>query len=96
MPQFQKGNSGRPKGSKNKVVGQTRDRIQALFDTNFETIQDDLESLEPKDRLKFLFDLLPYLAPKLQSTNYSQTLDLDNMNEDEINVLIKNVINEQG
>jgi len=96
MPKFQKGNPGRPKGARNKSTLLIRDRIQGLFDTNFETIQDDLESLEPKDRLKFLSDLLPYLAPKLQSTNYSQTLDLDNLNEEEINVLIKNVINEQG
>jgi hypothetical protein len=96
MPKFQTGNPGRPKGARNKSTLLIRDRIQGLFDTNFETIQDDLESLEPKDRLKFLSDLLPYLAPKLQSTNYSQTLDLDNLNEEEINVLIKNVINEQG
>ena len=96
MPKFQKVNPGRQKGARNKSTLLIRDRIQGLFDTNFETIQDDLESLEPKDRLKFLSDLLPYLAPKLQSTNYSQTLDLDNLNEEEINVLIKNVINEQG
>ena len=94
MPKFEKGNSGRPTGSKNKVNGQIRDRIQSLFDSNFETIQDDLESLEPKDRLKFLTDLLPYLLPKLQSTTYSQKIDLDSMTDEELNILIDHISNE--
>jgi hypothetical protein len=54
MGKFEKGNAGRPKGAKNKASGQIRDRIQDLFDDNFDKIQEDLESLEAKDRLKFL------------------------------------------
>ena len=38
MAQFQKGNPGRPKGAKNKSPLFMRDRIQALFDNNFELI----------------------------------------------------------
>lgn len=94
MGKFETGNPGRPKGSKNKASGQIRDRIQTLFDTNFETIQEDLESLEPKDRLKFMTDLLPYLLPKLQSTTYSQKIDLDSMSEEDLDILIQRVINE--
>lgn len=94
MPKFEVGNPGRPKGAKNKASGQIRDRIQTLFDTNFETIQEDLESLEPKDRLKFLTDLLPYLMPKLQSTTYSQTIDLDSMSEEDLDFLINRIVND--
>lgn len=91
MSKFQKGNPGRPKGAKNKVNAQMRDLIQQLFDDNFDTIQEDLESLDPKDRLKFLSDLLPYLLPKLQSTTYSQKLDLDSMSEEDLEKLIDRI-----
>jgi hypothetical protein len=94
MSKFIKGNPGRPKGSKNRVNSQMRDLIQSLFDDNYETIQDDLESLEPKDRLKFLSDLLPYLLPKLQSTTYSQKIDLDSMEEGDLDILIERIMNE--
>lgn len=94
MGKFEKGNSGRPKGSKNKASGQVRGRIQSLFDDNFETVQADLESLEPKDRLKFMTDLLPYLLPKLQSTTYSQTIDLDSMSDEELDLLIDRISND--
>lgn len=94
MAKFEKGNPGRPEGSKNKINSEIRGLIQKLFDDNYQTIQDDLESLEPKDRLKFLSDLLPYLLPKLQSTTYSQKIDLDSMSDEELDLLIQRIINE--
>ena len=94
MPKFEKGNPGRPKGAKNKVNTQMRDLIQQLFDDNFDTIQEDLENLDPKDRLKFLSDLLPYLLPKLQSTTHSQKIDLDSMSEEDLEKLIDRIAQE--
>lgn len=94
MPKFEKGNPGRPKGAKNKVNSQMRDLIQKLFDDNYQIIQKDLETLEAKDRLKFLTDLMPYLMPKLQSTAYSQTVDLDSMSEEDLDRLIERVVYE--
>jgi hypothetical protein len=94
MGKFEIGNPGKPKGAKNKVNRQMRDLIQQLFDDNFDTIQEDLESLDPKDRLKFLSDLLPYLLPKLQSTTHSQKIDLDSMTEEDLDILIERITNE--
>ncbi|PZX52461.1 hypothetical protein LV84_03467 [Algoriphagus ratkowskyi] len=94
MAKFEKGNPGKPKGAKNKSTQLMRDRIQSLFDDNFDKIQEDLEALEAKDRLKFLTDLMPYLMPKLQSTTYSQKIDLDSMEEAELDILINHIINE--
>lgn len=94
MAKFEKGNSGRPKGAKNKVNAQMRDLIQTLFDDNYGKIQEDLESLEPKDRLKFLTDLLPYLMPKLQSTSYNHKVDLDSMSEEDLDILINRIVHE--
>lgn len=94
MAKFETGNPGKPKGAKNKSTLQIRDRIQNIFDDNFEKIQVDLESLEAKDRLKFMTDLMPYLMPKLQSTTYSQKIDLDSMTEDELDILIQRIVND--
>ena len=71
-----------------------RDRIQALFDNNFELIQEDLESLNPRDRLKFLTDLIPYLLPKLQTTTFSQKIDFQEFNEEDLDILIERIMNE--
>ena len=94
MTQFQKGNPGRPRGAKNKSTQLIRDRIQNLFDENFETIQEDLESLNARDRLKFLSDLIPYLLPKLQSTTYSEKIDFENLNEEQLDALVQKVMND--
>ncbi|MFN3759281.1 MAG: hypothetical protein ACK4SF_08705 [Algoriphagus aquaeductus] len=94
MAKFEKGNPGKPKGAKNKSTQLMKDRIQALFDDNFDKIQEDLESLEAKDRLKFLTDLMPYLMPKLQSTTHSQKIDLEAMEEADLDILIERIMNE--
>lgn len=94
MGKFEKGNSGRPKGAKNKVNSELRGLVQKLFDDNYQTIQDDLESLDPKDRLKFLSDLLPYLLPKLQSTTHTTEIDLDSFTDDQLDALIERIVNE--
>ena len=94
MGKFEKGNPGKPKGAKNKVNTQLRDLIQQLFDDNFDKIQEDLEILEPKDRLKFISDLLPYLLPKLQSTTHNTEIDLDSMTEEDLDKLIERITNE--
>lgn len=92
MGKFEKGNPGKPPGTKNKINIEIRGLIQKLFDDNYQTIQDDLELLEPKDRLKFISDLLPYLLPKLQSTTHSRDIDLEGMSEDQLDRLIDRII----
>ena len=94
MGKFENGNAGRPKGAVNKSTLIMKDRIQSLFDDNFEKIQEDLESLEAKDRLKFMTDLMPYLMPKLQSTTHSQKIDLDAMTEQDLDILIDRIVKE--
>jgi hypothetical protein len=94
MAKFENGNAGRPKGAVNKTTSLMKDRIQSLFDDNFEKIQEDLEALEAKDRLKFMTDLMPYLMPKLQSTTHSQKIDLEAMTEQDLDILIDRIVNE--
>jgi hypothetical protein len=67
---FAKNNFGRPKGSVNKTSNEIRDTFQNLLNNNLEKIQDDLNELEPKDRIQMLLSLANYILPKLRSTEY--------------------------
>tara|TARA_B110000046_G_scaffold73984_1_gene81868 strand:+ start:2199 stop:2495 length:297 start_codon:yes stop_codon:yes gene_type:complete len=58
--------NGRPKGSQNRNTEEIRSMIFDLLNTNLVTIQSDLDSLNPKDRLKFISSILPYAVPRLQ------------------------------
>ena len=58
---------GREKGVGNKSTEQLREMVGKLMEDNVERIQTDIDSLEPKDRVKAMIDLmrfaLPILAP---------------------------------
>lgn len=63
----QSGNlKGRTKGSSNKITNITRAKVNTLLENNWQTIQSDLERLEPKDRLDFICKMMGYVLPKLQ------------------------------
>ena len=66
--QFTKGNRGRPKGTPNKTTKEIREKFQFIIENNIDAIQDDLNELEPKDRVKMLLELSQYVIPKLKAT----------------------------
>jgi hypothetical protein len=65
---------GRPKGSVNKVGAELRERITAFIEDRWETLEEDFELLDPKDRLHFLEKLLAYALPKLQTVKHEGEL----------------------
>ena len=77
MP-FKKGISGnkfgRNKGVPNKITNNVRESIQSFIEFNFADIQKTFESLEPKDQLKFMVDLLPFIISKKQSNEIDVSL----------------------
>lgn len=88
---IQKGKSGnpkgRPKGKPNKVSTTLREYIAALIDNNRANIQNDLDALEPKDRLMILERLLAYVLPK----QTAQSVTLENLTNEQITDLAANV-----
>ena len=78
MP-FKKGNSGningRRKGVPNKSTAHLRESIQLLLESNMSQIQAVYDVLEPKDKLKFITDLLPFVLPKYQSTQINASIE---------------------
>ncbi len=66
---FKKGNKlgGRTPGAKGKANQQIKESFKLLIENNLDTLQNDLESLAPKDRIKMIIDLASYVVPKLKS-----------------------------
>lgn len=77
MP-FEKGNNlgtGRPKGKPNKTTQEVREMFQCLLEDNLNQLQNDIQALEPKDRVKTLMDLAKFVIPTLKSTELKAERD---------------------
>ena len=72
---FAEGNTGRPKGSVNKSSNEIRETFQLLLSNNLEKIQDDLNELEAKDRIKLLLDLASFIIPKMKSVDLKSDVE---------------------
>ena len=70
---WQKGQSGnptgRPEGVKNKSTQKIRDSIQQIVENNIENIQESLDSMNPKERMKYIIDLIKLVLPTLRSVD---------------------------
>lgn len=77
-------------GVPNKATNEVRKAFQLLVEANLPQMQTDLDSLEPRDRLKFMLDMARFILPQLQS------ISIDDLREKEIqgfNVLTINLKN---
>lgn len=60
-------NEGRPKGSTNKNTNDIRNNFKMLIENNIDNLQADLDSLEPRERLKVIIDLSKFILPQLKA-----------------------------
>jgi len=77
-------------GVPNKTTNEVRKAFQLLVENNLPKMQKDLDSLEPKDRIKFMLDMAKFILPQLQS------ISIDDLREQEaqgFNVLTINLKN---
>ena len=72
---FAEGNEGRPKGSVGKSNNKIRETFQLLLENNLSKLQEDLNELEPKDRIKLLLNLSNYILPKLRSIDLQSVIE---------------------
>lgn len=90
MP-FKKGESGNPEGkppgTKNKINQEIRQRIANFLDENFDKVKEDLEELEPRDRVRFYIELLQFGLPKLKAIELSN--DPNSISDEDLNLILK-------
>ena len=87
MGQFEKGREktgGRKPGSVNKASTDIKSKIADLIDNQFDTIQADLETLEPKDRVNAYLKFMEYVLPKQRE----QKIDLSTLTDEQIDDLL--------
>jgi hypothetical protein len=69
--------SGRPKGAANKTTSEIRAAFQLLVSNNIDTLQADIDKLEPEKRIAYIIKFAEFLLPKLQSLSIENQLDME-------------------
>ena len=72
---FAEGNTGRKAGSLNRATKDIRDAFTLLIEDNIDTLQEDLNGLEPKQRVKLLLDMANFVVPKLRSVELKNDVE---------------------
>jgi hypothetical protein len=72
---FAEGNTGRKAGSLNRATKDIRDAFTLLIENNIDTLQEDLNGLEPKERVKLLLDMAQFVVPKLRSVDLKSDVE---------------------
>lgn len=79
--------NGRPLGVPNKITANLKDRVNLLIENNFDKLQTDLDTIDPKDRLSIMLKLMEYVLPKQKETK----IDFSNLSDTEIDELINRI-----
>ena len=69
------GNTGRKAGTPNKATKDIRDAFTLLIENNLSKLQEDLNGLEPKQRVKLLLDMAQFVVPKLRSIDLQSDIE---------------------
>ena len=75
-------------GIPNRATNEVRKAFQLLVENNLERLQNDLDELEPKDRIKIILEMAKFILPTLQAVS------VDDLRENEaqgFNVLTINL-----
>lgn len=65
--------AGRPKGSKNLATQAVRERFQELVENNLSSFQNDLDKLEPYERLTIIMQMAKFVLPTLKAMDLQAT-----------------------
>tara|TARA_B110000902_G_C13905184_1_gene435997 strand:+ start:22 stop:294 length:273 start_codon:yes stop_codon:yes gene_type:complete len=66
---------GRKAGTPNKITKDLREKFKLLIEDNVDKLQNDIEQLEPKDRIKVIIDLSKFVLPTLRATDLKTNTD---------------------
>ncbi len=80
-------NGGRRKGTPNKATAKIKDWVVNVVYKNRRQIEQDLQALDPKDRIQVLEKLMQYVIPKQQSV--SADIDVNSLSDSQLDILIE-------
>ena len=69
------GNTGRKAGTPNKATKDIRDAFTLLIENNLSKLQEDINGLAPKERVKLLLDMAQFVVPKLRSVDLKSDVE---------------------
>ena len=75
---------GRAKGVQNHSTTNLKATIEGIVSRSFETIEEDLQSMDARDKVGFILKLIPYLIP----TQKEQKISFENLSDEAIDALI--------
>ena len=64
---------GREKGTPNKLTKEIREILNDIIHKELEKVEENLHTLEPKQRIEILIKLMPYVLPKVESISESDS-----------------------
>ena len=68
---------GRPKGASNKSTETIKRSISMLLENNIDTVQSDLDEMQPRDRVNALLQFMKFVIPT------QKAIELDNRESQE-------------
>ena len=77
---------GRTAGTPNAITSDLRAKINTIVENQIDSIEKDLKSLEPKERLMIVEKLLSYCLPKLQAQSFE--IDLMKLSDEQLDQVI--------
>lgn len=83
---------GRAKGTPNKVTYSLKEWITSLIDKQRTQIEQDLQELEPKERLQMMEKLMQYVIPKQAAQQVK--LDFDSLTDAQLEQLVNEMTKE--
>lgn len=78
--------NGRPPGSTNIATAEIRESLNLLVQNNIDKLQNDIESLEPFQRLEIILKLSKFILPTLKSIDATPTTENDSFRPIYINL----------
>lgn len=93
QPKGKTGNpAGRPKGTKNKITAELKDRIKSFLDNNFETVTDSFKELDAEKRILLYEKFLGYVVPKVKENDYR--ISISKLSDEEVDQLLNRFLKE--
>ena len=96
MARFRPGESGNPtgrrRGTRNRVTRELRDLIKSFLESHFEETIVIWEKANPREKLTFFINLLPYILPRMEKA--SLDISFDQLTENDIDKIINHLLNQ--